>query len=244
MQNLNETFLLFLKEIDPDFQVINAFYNSKNSEISFLLYDITNPISTDIFQKTIKEYKEKKQPLIIVYSFQWAEKQAIIKSRILSLFQKNNTIHGRKTKLLRIDKAKAEAFLKENHLQGYVKAKLKLGLYFNDELVAVATFSAGRKMKEKPEGYRSFELIRYANKMGLNVVGGLSKLIYGFARSQNANDIMTYVDTAWSTGESFKKMGFTIKGILPPILISEVINSRKIEYYNEGSLKLIWENTN
>jgi hypothetical protein len=103
-------------------------------------------------------------------------------------------------------------------------------------LVAVATFSAGRKMKNKPEYYRSYELIRFANKIGFRVVGGLSKLIKGFLNEREVGDIMTYVDRTWSRGKGFEKIGFEKIGELPPF---EIDNN-----WNAGSLKMVLEITN
>ena len=197
------------------------------------------------FKELIDQFAEQNIRLIIIYEFQWINNQQIIKSRIESIFDKSISIHGRKTKFVRIDKAQAEMFLTENHLQGYVSAKLKYGLFLpaglseKEELVAVATFSAGRKKKEMLENLRSFELIRFANKSGFRVIGGLSKLLNGFFKNHNVGDIMTYVDAAWSDGAGYQKLGFVTQGFLEPFNIFEKNNSNEIPVWNAGSLKLV-----
>ncbi|MES2795240.1 MAG: hypothetical protein V4683_04700 [Bacteroidota bacterium] len=191
------------------------------------------------FRELIQEYSNRKIRLIVIYEFQWIQNQQIIQSRIESMFDKSLTIHGRKTKFVRIDKAQSEIFLNENHLQGYVSSKFKYGLFLKTELVAVATFSAGRKMNEQPEDYRSFELIRFANKLGFRVVGGLTKLLMGFTKMHNPGDIMTYVDSAWSDGTGFEAIGFEIKGELKPQEIFANQDKSIPIIWNAGSLKMV-----
>jgi hypothetical protein len=241
MEKHQETFLAFLQKIDADFSFSFNTFSSINSEFSFLFIE-SDGDSIPFTQNNKTPFNNHQ--VITIFAHQWANNQAIIKSRIYSLFGKNTTIHGRKTLFKRIDKAIAQPFLDENHLQGYVNSKLKYGLYSNGELLAVATFSAGRKMNDKTDPYRSFELIRFANKLNINVVGGLSKLIKSFAKTHNAGNVMTYVDAAWSTGQSFKKLGFMEKGKLEPMLITAYNGQKKVDFFNAGSHKLIWENPN
>ena len=76
-------------------------------------------------------------------------------------------------------------------------------------LVAVATFSNARKMKD---GTRSYEWIRYASLEGTRVVGGMGKLLEAFAREIQPDDVMTYVDAAVSDGASYTELGFSLAG--------------------------------
>jgi hypothetical protein len=232
------SFLLFLQEnISAEITINENVFIFEKHKLAFLFFENNKKeniiFNENYFQDLINKYERKRIQLVIVLESQWHEKQAIVKSRLASFFSKTKTIHARKTKFLRIDKQIAEMFLNKNHLQGYVSSKLKYGLYLNDELVAVATFSAGRKMKDKPEKYRSYELIRFANKVGMRVIGGLSKLIVGFTKEREIGNIMTYIDKAWSKGDSFEKIGFVRSGELPPF---EIDNT-----WNAGSIKMILE---
>jgi len=82
------------------------------------------------------------------------------------------------------------------------------GLFHNEELLAVGSFSKGRKMRRLQESQRSYELIRFCCKSGFTVTGGLSKLLNHFILEKRAGDIMTYVDQHWSEGDAFVKAGF------------------------------------
>ncbi|WP_316808791.1 hypothetical protein [Pedobacter agri] len=196
-------------------------------------------------------YSSRGIKLIHLWEDVWINKSRQVLARILSLLGLNKKIHGRKTKVQKLDKAIAEAFLNENHLQGYVSCRYKLGLFENDNLVAVATFSALRKMSHSLD-YKSAELIRFAVKSGYSVTGGLSKLLKYFFNQYKANDIMTYADRDWSVGESYLTLGFDQTAVLAPHYFSinedmqrnivQADESLQKQIFNTGSLKYILKN--
>lgn len=242
MESNGTHFYEFLRNIDPNiiFEVNGPIFLNFKYQIGFYFHKNVEENRAHFLKDIIKKHVEINIHLIIIFEHQWLENEEIITSRIKALFGKSNTIHGRKTKVVRIDKQIAEPFLNQNHLQGYVSSKFKYGLYLQDELVAVATFSAGRKMNNRPEGFRSFELIRFANKLNYRVIGGLSKLIDAFAKNHNVGNMMTYVDACWTDGANFEKLGFENRGYLEPFLIQfDNISQKKV--WNAGSYKLIKE---
>jgi hypothetical protein len=184
---------------------------------------------------------------------EWEDKQSIILSRINSLLGQNKRIHGRTCEIKLLDKNTAETFLNHHHVMGFANSYYKLGLFKKDELLAIATFSKGRKMNRLPEGRRSFELIRFCNASGFTVVGGLSKLLKHFINLTDAGDIMTYIDKDQSEGKAFLKLGFKILSETDPIEFKLHKNSLKRtnketihfeEDYqlikNSGNLKLVY----
>lgn len=143
------------------------------------------------------------------------QKPLLVLARLASLFGNTQRIHARKTKVLAITQTEANVFLEQSHLLGTATSKYKLGLFENQELVAVALFSRFLKFRELAD-YHSVELVRFANKTGFTVVGGMDKLIQYFVRNYQPDDIMTYVDAEWSQGESFQKLGFVREKTTPP----------------------------
>ncbi len=139
-----------------------------------------------------------------------------ILSRLYSLLGKGRVIYARQTVVARIDKRVALAFLEENHLQVAIPGKYRYGLFHESELVSVAIFSGGRKMREHAPNYRSFELIRFCHKAGYRVVGGMSKLLKSFIEDFHPNDIMTYVDRDWSQDSNLRTLGFQEQGSTSP----------------------------
>ena len=212
------------------------------------LVSLNNNISPQTLIKLQERYHQEGTKLIHLWEDLWLSKQDQVLARIKSLIGKNIRIHGRKTKVSKITKPVADFFLTENHLQGSVSSRYKIGLFEKDELVAVATFSALRKMNHT-ENYKSAELIRFAVKAGYSITGGLSKLISFFATTYKPNDLMTYADRDWSAGEAYIKLGFKQTAVLEPQIYGldgnlnrQLKNDREVfaqEVFNTGSLKFI-----
>lgn len=146
----------------------------------------------------------------------WHHKNEIVLSIIASILGKNKTIFARNCQVKKVDKAIAEDFLNENHLLGYLNAYYKYALFFDNEIVAMATFSKGRKMNRLSSEKRGFELISFCCKKNISVVGGLSKLLKAFITDLQPGDVMTYVDKDWSEGKAYLKIGFKLNSETPP----------------------------
>ncbi|MEJ2880843.1 hypothetical protein WAE59_05720 [Pedobacter sp. GR22-6] len=149
----------------------------------------------------------------------WLQRSAQVVGRISSILGKNQRIHARKTKLISLSQDEADLFLNVNHLQGSVKARYKYALTENGQLVAVATFSNLRLMRERAEGHRSAELIRFAALSGYTVVGGFTKILQHFISLHHPDDIMSYADRDWSLGHAYVHSGFKFVETTPPLEI-------------------------
>ena len=125
------------------------------------------------------------------------------KSLINSKIGKNTKIYARKCILKEITQKECDEFLEKNHLQGSCNASYRYGLFFNNVLVCVMTFSKSRYNKEY-----DFELLRFCNLKGYNVIGGASKLLKHF-RKHNNGSIISYANRRWSNGNLYEKLGFT-----------------------------------
>ena len=163
------------------------------------------------------KHKEEGNVLVHLWEDVWhARKQQVI-SRFFSFLALNTSIHGRKTKIQKIDIKQTFDFLNQYHLQGYVKSKYNFGLFNESELVAVGSFSQARPLKSKGENYQSAELVRFASKDKITVVGGLSKVIKHFLKEVQVNDIMTYADRDWSLGKGYEKLRFILAKETEPL---------------------------
>lgn len=212
------------------------------------LVSLNNPFNPQDFIGLQEKYAAKHIKLIHLWEDIWLSKPNQVLARLTSLLGQNKRIHGRKTKVHKIAKPIADTFLNENHLQGTVSSRYKIGLFEKDELVAVATFSALRKMNHT-ENYKSAELIRFAVKAGYSITGGLSKLISYFAELHQPNDLMTYADRDWSAGEAYLRLNFLQTAIIAPqyyqlnaALQRQLIKDSgtlQAQIFNTGSLKFI-----
>lgn len=139
-----------------------------------------------------------------------------ILSRLQALLGKGEVLYARQTVVARIDKRVALVFLEENHLQVAIPGKYRYGLFHEGELISVAIFSGGRRMRKQASNYRSFELIRFCHRTGYRVIGGLSKLLKSFIEDFHPNDIMTYVDRDWAQVSNLHTLGFREQGRTSP----------------------------
>lgn len=131
-----------------------------------------------------------------------------VEAVLLSKLKLNETIFARKCEIRKVTKETATEFLDMYHLMNATQSAFNLGLYNNHELVALASFSKGRKMNRLLSHQRSFELIRFCTKSGITVTGGLTRLIKRFCVEKKVGDVMTYVDKQLSDGRSFITAGF------------------------------------
>ncbi len=162
------------------------------------------------------DFSRKGIRLVFIWEDAWGQKPEVVKSRVLALLGRTNRIHGRQTKAKRISITELNAFLEENHLNVATQAKYKYGLFLKDELVAVASFSRPRFIEREGKECKSFELLRFCNKRGFTVVGGLSKLLKGFVKEIQPDDIMSYADRDWSDGAGYERLGFELEAVMSP----------------------------
>jgi len=192
------------------------------------------PLNTELLPQQMLSlqvaYQQQGILLIHLWEDVWAAKRAQVLSRIHSFCGKNESLHGRKAKVVEVDATQAKIFLEAHHLQGYIKTKYNFGLMFDGELTAVACFAASRPMKSKGENYKSSELVRFATKTGVTIAGGLGKLLKYFSQQVSANDLMTYADRDWSLGKGYDKLGFQLSGITQPVIFY-VDTKTMIRYY-------------
>jgi hypothetical protein len=149
--------------------------------------------------------QEKAIHLIHIWEDEWMFKQDIIKSIILNKLNKiENKIFARKCLVKEVKDSKlVRQFLDTNHIQGYSQSSIKLGLYYNDELVSLMTFGHRHTNRKK-----EFELIRFCNRLNTNVVGASSKLFKYFLNNYSENNILSYSDFRLFDGKMYETLGF------------------------------------
>ena len=155
--------------------------------------------------------------LIHIYEDDWLYKREIIESRILNLLGQSQRIYARKCEIRELkDNKLIRRFLERNHIQGFVGSKVKLGLFYDEELVSLMTLGKKRKAMNSKSKEGEWELLRFCNQRGLNVVGGASKLFKYFVRNYQPKEVISYADRSWSQGGLYEKLGFSLVNKTPP----------------------------
>src|SRR5574344_1824490 len=180
--------------------------------------------------------------LIHIYEDDWIYKQDIIKSMILNKLGKtSNKLFARKCEIKEItDNKLIRSFLDENHIQGFVGSKVKIGLFYNNELISLMTFGDRRvAMGKKSTNIGEFELLRFCNKLTTNVVGGASRLFKHFIKTYNPTEITTYADRSFSQGKLYDALGFEFVSKTEPnyYYVVDGIRKHRFNYRKDKLIK-------
>ena len=150
--------------------------------------------------------------LIHILDSEWHHKREIVKSILNTILTKNNkVIYARKCKVKPIQPKDKTLFLMDNHMQGNDHATVKLGLYFNNELISLMTF-----VKSRFDTKIEWEMSRFCSKQNTTIVGGSSKLFSHFIKEYKPNTIVSYSDRRYFSGETYLKLNFTFVNNTPP----------------------------
>lgn len=145
-----------------------------------------------------------------IWEDNWCYKKEITKSRIKNIFGLSQKIYARNCTIQEVSTAEEKKFLNENHIQGYVPSKIKLGLFLKDKMVSIMTFGKKRKSLGQSDKEREYELLRFCNSLNIHVVGGASKIFSKFIKDYSPEVVISYQDNSWDTGELYKKIGFNL----------------------------------
>jgi len=163
---------------------------------------------------------EKKDiQLIQIFEDEWLFKQDIVKEYLKKLLNvlNNSKIYARQCKIKEIPTKIKNKFLDTYHLQGKDNSSIKLGAYYSEELVSIMTFSHGSLSRGvKYKNKLVWELNRYCSNYNYHIPGIASKLLKYFQRNYGWEEIYSYADRRWSTGNLYKVLGFTFKHATKP----------------------------
>jgi hypothetical protein len=216
----------FIKSI-YDGEVIKSYRNGLEIDIYLPEYNIGFEFNglywhSELFKE--KDYhlnksdyfKNKGIRIIHLWEDDWDFKKEILKSQIKNwLGITENKIWARKCEVRNIEIVdEYRDFLNENHIQGYVSSSIKIGLFYNNELVSLMTFDhfEGRKKM----GENEWNLSRFCNKINYNIIGGASKLLIYFIKNFNPSRIISFADRSWSDGNLYNNLGFSLVNISSP----------------------------
>lgn len=151
--------------------------------------------------------------LLHVFEDEWIYKKEIVKSMIRSkLGIIENKIFARKTEIRELfDNKLVRNFLETNHIQGFVGSKVKIGLFYENQLVTLMTFGKKRlSMGNKVNLEDEYEILRFCNKLNTTVIGGAGKLLNYFIKIYHPKSIISFADRRYSQGKLYEQLGFNI----------------------------------
>lgn len=160
-----------------------------------------------------EEAAKKGIRLIHVFENEWLEHPQIVLDKLKALFHFSmaERYYARKLNVREVSRQAAQEFLDQNHIQGHGSAPIAIGLYDNDHLLAVQTFS-------KTRDGDAYELSRYATKLNTQVVGGFSRCLKHFERRYGPSRLVSFADRRWTLPNRnvYLSNGFELASVVPP----------------------------
>ncbi len=176
-------------------------------ELNGLYWHSEKFVDKNYHKEKTNYFKEKGIRIIHIWEDDWINKNEIIKSQISNLIgTTKNKIFARKCEIREVNLNECRDFLNNNHTQGYVNSKIKIGLYYNNELVSLMTFNQFEEIDNNLE----WNLNSFCNKLETIVIGGASKLLSYFIKTYSPKKIVSYADLDWSQGNLYYKLGFNL----------------------------------
>ncbi len=167
------------------------------------------------------KFEDGGERCIYLYEDRWRSCGEVIRKRILAHLGRFRSIFARKCEVKALKAQQAAEFLEKYHSYGTSRCRYRYGLFHEEKLVAVATFSAGRPMKRLVEGderiLESYEWVRYASLPDCRISGGMGRLLEAFVSDVGPDEVMSYSDYEWSRGDTYLRLGFKKVGEKPPM---------------------------
>ena len=214
-----------LQKLFPDFQKTRQILKPQEIDLYNDKYKLGIEFNGNYWHSEVfkdKNYHQQKSLLAKehgiflyhIFEYEWKDprKKNIILSQLNNLIGKNIVkIGARKCIIKELDNKSCQEFLQQNHLQGKDQSSIRLGLYYNEEIVSVMTFCKPR-FNNKYE----WELSRFCNKLNTTINGAASKLFKYFITKYNPKSIISYSNLAKTKGNIYSLLGFQYDKLSAP----------------------------
>lgn len=164
--------------------------------------------------------KEKGYQLYHLFEDDLNNKFDIIQSMLLSKVGIVTKIMARKCKIVTLTKNEKKLFLNSNHIQGNDRSTFCFGLQYQDKIVACMSLLHYNN---------KWELSRFCNLINHSVIGGFSKLFNYSIMKLKIDQIISYSDNQWSSGNIYVSNNFEMLRV----------NKPSYSYYDGKTLKRI-----
>ncbi len=142
-----------------------------------------------------------------IHFFDWEDED-----KLINFLKPKQKIYARNCILKEITKNEIDSFLNKYHFQNTCNnQQIKLGLFYNNELIQVMSFGKPRYNKNY-----EWELLRLCTHCDYIIIGGSEKLFKYFINSYNPRSIISYCDNSKFTGNVYKRLGFKFKNLSAP----------------------------
>lgn len=165
----------------------------------------------------LEECNRRGIKLIQIFESEYLSNKNLVLNKLLYIIgcsEVKERVYARNCVVKEIDKEEAKAFLKNNHIQGYVAATIYLGLFHNEQLLSVMSL---KKQNNKIEN--EWELTRFANLNSYIVNGSFGKVFKYFVKNYQPNIVKSFADRRWTIDKNdnlYVKNGFELEKVTKP----------------------------
>jgi len=179
--------------------------------------------------------EEKGYQLFHIFDNEWIDpvKQEIWKSVIRNKMGQNTIIQVTNCSIKEVSRMETKKFLEANHLQGYDSSSINIGLWYNDSLIQIMTFS---KVQD------NYEMVKLCSKIGLSIQDGASRLLKYFERNYNPKMLICSANRRWSDKQKYIDLGFKLDHETGPNYFYFLPNIYKLESRNKFKSYKLLEN--
>ena len=133
------------------------------------------------------------------------------------------------------NKEETKLFLNENHLEGSCNSNISIGLYYDNELVSIMTFS----------GSLDYKLNRVCTKKEYSIIGSTLMLLNTFETKYKPKSLVTTLDRRFSNNDLYTSIGFSfIEDTKPNHFYfkpgENILENFDTDMFNEG-YRRIWD---
>lgn len=207
-----------LKKIDNNVEIknrsilngkeIDIFFPDKNVgiEICGSYWHSDRFLNKQYHQDKMIQCESKGVKLLTLFDFDIVQSPNIIRNMIVTALnlESYSRIPARKCQIVNLEYSEAKKFIDTYHIRGYSKSKYHYGLKYQDELVAVSSWSNLRYDRKNP----GLELIRLCSSISINgLLGKFTKFVYNLHAPAA---IWSYVDLRYGNGRSYEASGYKL----------------------------------
>lgn len=214
--------LISPKEVDiylPDFSLGIECNPTYTHNSSFATAWSEDRLSYKYHQNKTEACQSAGIQLLHIFGYQWTNKRDIVLSMIRNLLHKNqNRVFARNTEIHDVSSKEANNFLDSNHIQGHTTATVRLGLYHENKLISIMTFSKPRFTSGFKSSYddNTWELTRFCTCRNTTCVGGASKLFEYFLQRYQPSMVVSFSDRSITRGNLYRVLNFEFDSYVDP----------------------------
>lgn len=195
------------------------------------------PMSPKYHYLKNKLFAERGVFVFHIFGYEWEHKRPIIESMLRSLVSCNeHKIYARQCEIKEVSYSDSKEFLNTNHRQGNSRSNVRIGLYRDEQLVSLMTFSKTRALiGGRDEG--TWELLRFCSKLNTTVIGAASRLFkYFISSNPEVCKIRSFSDMAHTRGTLYETLGFHLSHESAPGYVWVNINT-DVAYHRMNAAK-------